>query len=60
MPGICTVLKGNFGCVVENVDLLPEFFVVVYPDIIHSIDINKVATDLAVKNSKKYKSKSIK
>ena len=35
-------LSGNFGCILENIDSLPDTFIVSYPDVVHSIDLQKV------------------
>ena len=35
-------LSGNFGCILENIDSLPDKFIVSYPDVVHSIDLQKV------------------
>ena len=33
-----TVLGGNFGGIVENIDVLPDEFVVAYPDVVTNLD----------------------
>lgn len=35
-------LRGNFGGIIENANLLPENFLVVYPDIIWTCDLSRI------------------